>query len=55
VAVGAAAREGSRRLVSPALGRALHSAALSQRGGELFDLVTVRLMIVGLRERVRES
>jgi hypothetical protein len=28
---------------------------LTQRAGELIDLVTIKLMIAGLRERLRES
>lgn len=54
VPVGTAASELLIRLrISRHIGQ--RAPALSQRAGELFDLVTVRLMIAGLRERLRES
>jgi hypothetical protein len=52
--VGSAASELLIRLrISRHIGR--RAPALSERAGELVDLVTVRLMIAGLRERLRES
>lgn len=52
--VGTAASELLIRLrISRHIGR--RAPALSERAGELFDLVTIRLMIAGLRERLLES